>query len=69
MTVQSVTWRITTMLHELAQSRINELRAAETAIGHRMAWENISRLERLERALKTARGRLHGISNITAKAS
>ncbi len=57
------------MLHELAQSRINELRAAETMIGHRMAWEHISRMERLERALKTARGRLQGMTNITAKAS
>jgi hypothetical protein len=69
MKVQSVSWRITTMLHEIAQSRMNELRAAETAISHRMAWENISRMERLERALRTARGRLQGISNITAKAS
>ena len=57
------------MLHEIAQSRMQELRAAETTIGHRIAWENISRMERLERALRTVRGRLQGISNITAKAS
>ncbi|HMO55296.1 MAG TPA: hypothetical protein PJ994_12385 [Tepidiformaceae bacterium] len=57
------------MLHEIAQSRINELRAAETAIAHRMAWENISRMERLERALKTVRGRLQNIPNVTAKAN
>lgn len=56
------------MLHELAHSRINELRAAETRIAHRMEWENISRIDRLERALKSARGRLQGITNVTAKA-
>jgi hypothetical protein len=56
------------MLPEIANSRINELRAAETQINHRIAWENISRIDRLERALKSARGRLQGITNVTAKA-
>lgn len=59
---------LTPMLHELAQSRYNELRAAETQINNRIAWESISRIERLERALKSARGRLQGITNVTAKA-
>ena len=57
------------MLPEIAQSRVNELRAAETLINHRITWENISRLERLERALSTARGRLQAITNLTPKAS
>ncbi len=56
------------MLPEIANSRANELRAAQYQITHRIAWENISRIERLERALKSARGRLQGISNVTAKA-
>ncbi len=59
---------LTTMLPEIVNSRANELRAAEYKIAHRIAWENISRIDRLERALKSARGRLQGISNVTAKA-
>lgn len=57
------------MLPEIANSRALELHALETTITHRIAWENISRLERLERALKTVRGRLQGTMNITAKAN
>lgn len=57
------------MLPEIAAARTNELSAAETLITHRIAWENISRIERLERALKSARGRLQGITNLTARAS
>jgi hypothetical protein len=62
------TEELTAMLHEIADSRINELRAAETRINNRIAWENISRIERLECALKSARGRLQSITNITARA-
>lgn len=70
MTVQSFEEKgLTPMLPEIAAARTNELRAAETLITHRIAWENISRIERLERALKSARGRLQGITNLTARAS
>ena len=55
------------MLHEIANSRVLELQAMETRINHRIAWENISRMERLERALRTVRGRLQGITNVTAR--
>lgn len=57
------------MLHEIANSRVLELQAMETRINHRIAWENISRMERLERALRTVRGRLQGITNVTARAN
>lgn len=46
------------MLHELMNAHLSELRAAERQIAQRMEVEELSRIERLERALTRARGRL-----------
>ncbi len=45
------------MLYEFFQARESELRAAEANIGARKRWAEISRVERLETALRVARGR------------
>jgi hypothetical protein len=67
MNVQS--FRRNHMLHELVEARQAELRAAETQIAHRMAWEQIMRVERLERALKAAKGRLQMLPALFSKAN
>ncbi len=57
------------MLHELVNARQAELRVAETRIAHRMAWSQIVRVERLERALTIARSRLQVLSTLFPKAN
>lgn len=56
------------MYNELMTARINELRVSETKIANRMAWEQVSRIDRLERALKMARGKLQILPTLSAKA-
>lgn len=56
------------MYHELMNARITELRVAEKTIGQRMAWEQVSQIDRLERALKMARGKLQILPTLSAKA-
>ena len=46
------------MLEEIVKVRQTELLRSARTIERRMEWEQISRVERLERALKLARGRL-----------
>lgn len=55
------------MLTELVNARQAELRIAETRIAHRMTWAQIVRVERLERALKVARGRLQMLPTLFPK--
>ncbi len=43
---------------ELATVRANELRANEQTINNRMQWAEIRTIDRLEKALRTARGRV-----------
>jgi hypothetical protein len=57
------------MFPELVHARQTELRVAETQIAHRMAWAQIVRVERLERALKVARGRLQMLPTLFPKAN
>lgn len=57
------------MFPELVNARQAELRVAETQIAHRMAWAQIVRVERLERALKVARGRLQMLPTLFPKAN
>ena len=45
------------MYYELAQTTSIELRAAEQTIHQRMEWDEIKTIERLEKALRVARGR------------
>ncbi len=56
------------MYNELMNARIAELRVSEKAISHRMEWEQVSRIDRLERALKMARGKLQILPTLSAKA-
>ncbi len=57
------------MLPELVNARMQELQALETQINQRMAWSQIVRVERLERALKAARGRLQVLPALSPKAN
>jgi len=57
------------MLLELVNARQSELRTFETQITHRMAWAQIMRVERLERALTIARSRLQVLSTLFPKAN
>lgn len=50
------------LYEELARARQDELWAAESTIAHRMRWAEISTIERLENALRTARERFHSSS-------
>lgn len=56
------------MYPELMNARLTELRVAETKINNRMAWEQVSRIDRLERALKIARGKLQLLPALSPKA-
>ncbi len=56
------------MYNELMNARLTELRVHETRIANRMAWEQVSRIDRLERALKMARGKLQILPTLSAKA-
>lgn len=55
------------MFEEMMNSRMTDLRVAGTTIEHRMAWEQLSRIERLERALKTAQSRLSFLPTLSAR--
>lgn len=46
------------MFQELISARNSELLVASHVIEQRMAWAELSKLDRLERALKTVKGRL-----------
>ncbi|MEP7216414.1 MAG: hypothetical protein ABI782_09180 [Anaerolineaceae bacterium] len=50
------------MYEELARARANELRVAEHTISHRMRWAEVSTIERLEKALRVARGRFYSVA-------
>ena len=56
------------MYEEMMNARLTELRVAEKTIASRMLWEQVSRIDRLERALKMARGRLQFLPTLSAKA-
>ncbi len=46
------------MYIDIARANQSDLMVAELKIQQRMAWQEISRIDRLERALQTARARL-----------
>ncbi|MBK6318880.1 MAG: hypothetical protein IPI33_08970 [Dehalococcoidia bacterium] len=47
------------MYEELLRARQSDLALATRTIERRIEWEQLLRIDRLERALKVARGRLH----------
>lgn len=55
------------MLEENMNANISNLRSAGRMIEHRMQWEQISRVDRLERALKVARSKLTFLPNLSAR--
>jgi len=57
------------MLEEMMNSRLSDLRVAETTIEHRITWERFVQVENLERALKAARGKLAHLPTLSAKAN
>jgi len=59
---------MSTMLELFAQARQDEVAAAALTINHRIEWEQISRIDRLERALKKARGRIFADPQVKAGA-
>ena len=56
------------MYEELVNAHLVNLKTAERSIEHRMNWAQIARIERLERALSTARGKLQTL-NLSVKAN
>lgn len=46
------------MLEELVHAHLTEYKVSGRTIEQRVAWEQLSRIERLERALKTARAKM-----------
>ena len=56
------------MYEEMINARLTELRVADKTISQRMMWEQVSRIDRLERALKMARGKLQFLPTLSAKA-
>jgi hypothetical protein len=55
------------VLEENMNANISNFRNAQRMIEHRMQWEQISRVDRLERALKAARGKLTFLPNLSAR--
>jgi|GEM_PF-2736447 len=55
------------MLEELMNAHIVELKASGRKIEHRAAWEQVSRIDRLERALKTAKSRISIVPTFSAR--
>jgi hypothetical protein len=46
------------MFEELVNAHLSDLRVSARDIEHRMEWERLFRIDRLERPLRTAKGRL-----------
>ena len=55
------------MLEENMNANISNFRNAQRTIEQRMQWEQISRIDRLERALKSSRGKLSFLPNLSAR--
>ena len=55
------------MLEEDMNARLIDVRIAQRQIEHRIAWENISRFERLERAFKSARSKMSALPTLSAR--
>ena len=55
------------MLQEIAAARETELRLSARKIEHSMEWEQIFKIERLERALRLARVRLRTLPTLSAE--
>jgi len=55
------------MLNELINARQTELQIAGRQIERRMEWDQLSRIDRLERALKAARGKMQFLPTFSAR--
>lgn len=54
------------MYEELLNAHLTNLKVSERKIEHRLTWAQITRIDRLERALSNARGKLQTL-NLSAK--
>ena len=57
------------MLEAIANAYIADLKVHERQITQRMQWAQIARIEKLESALRAARGRLHINPSFSLKAN
>lgn len=55
------------MFEELLNARRSDLRVAARIIEHRMEWERLLRIDRLETPLRTAKGRLQIARSLIAR--
>ena len=56
------------MYEELLASRKSDIILATRTIDRRMEWEQLMQVDRLERALKRARGKLNFLPTLSAEA-
>ena len=56
------------MYEELLRARQSDLALATRTIERRIEWEQLLRIDRLERALKRARGKLYFLPTLSAEA-
>ena len=57
------------MYEAFAKARTTELAVFERKINQRMEWAHVSRIEKLERALRSARGKMQFTANFSLKAN
>jgi hypothetical protein len=55
------------MMQEIVNAHIAQMNALGRTIEHRVAFENISRIERAQRALKSAGRKMSGLSSLSTR--
>ncbi len=55
------------MMQEIVNAHVAQMNALSRTIEHRVALENITRLERAQRALKSATRKMSGLSNLSTR--
>ncbi len=55
------------MMQEIVNAHVAQMNALGRTIEHRVALENITRLERAQRALKSATRKMSGLSNLSTR--
>jgi len=57
------------MYEQLVNAHVSNLEVARHTIEHRMEWNELSRMDRLERALRTTRSRLRMLPTLNTEAN
>ena len=55
------------MMQEIVNAHVAQMNALGRTIEHRVALENISRIERAQRALKSAGRKMSGLSSLSTR--